>query len=716
MYRNKMFWLAFAVGGFSLAALVHAQNGDSSAPRTLSDRLQELRDSFSGQATPNGRSAQSGNSRDTSHQFGRPAQIYRGNKKISRQPSARVSERSDFEPVREAPTNVAPAGQSDFSPHPSSFSATPGETPATGDGSSRRRAALKRLGDSQAATESSTPSAKAAQDDQGPAPKASGAFDPPTATTEQELPSRAVKNPFEKPAKAISAKPAKKAEENAIAEGDLLASDLLIASESPVIGVRTAGPRKIVVGKEALFEVKVQNASRVGADGVVVSIELPEWAEVAGTEPTSGAAHAPQTGAEPSPLEWHIDQLAANSVETLRLRLVPRKSMPFELGVRYSFTPKSSLAKVEVQEPKLALRIAGADEVRYGQTETYRLIVANPGTGDAEDVVIRLLPNGPGEQAVASVKLGTIAAGDEIVREIAVTPREQGELHVRAEAVAAGGLTAQVDQQVLIRRAEVEIEAAGPPVRYSGTEATYNVTLTNTGNYTAENVVVAAKLPSGAQFVRDTAAGSHNKSTGEVTWRVVSLPAGATKQIEVVCLLSKAGVNHINISASGSDDIAAQTVATTRVDALADLRMVVVDPQGPVPTSEQATYQIRIENRGNKSAEEVDLIVFFSAGVEPVAAEGAAHELSEGQVKFHRITSIAAGEERVLKLRAKAKQGGSHIVRAELVCGELETKLAVEETTRFYDEASHANTATQAGGLSRQASAAPLRRVPTATR
>ena len=477
--------------------------------------------------------------------------------------------------------------------------------------------------------------------------------------------------------------------------------------------MRTAGPRKISVGKESLYEVKILNGANTDAEGVVVSVDLPDWAEVAGTEPTAGTAYPPQTGADARPLEWHVGHLAGDSRETLRLRLIPRKSMPFELGVRWTFTPKGSQAKVEVQEPKLTMRIAGADEVRYGQTETYRLIIGNPGTGDAEDVVVKLLPNGPGDQPVASVNLGTIAAGDELVREIAVTPREQGELRVRAEAVAAGGLSAAVDQHVTIRRAAVSVEAVGPKVRYSGTDATFTVKLTNTGNYMAQNVIVKAKLPSGAKYIRDTAAGSLDKTTQEIKWRVISLPAGATKELKVVCSLSKPGVNHLNISASGSDDIAEQATATTRVDALADLRMTVVDPQGPVPTSEEATYQIRIVNRGNKAAQQVDLVVFFSAGVEPVVAEGATHTISEGQVKFNRIDTIAAGEERVLKIRAKAKQGGSHILRAELVCAELETKLAVEETTRFYEETAQAG---QDGGLRRQADAAPLRRIPTTRR
>jgi uncharacterized repeat protein (TIGR01451 family) len=733
MYRKKMFALAFAVCGFSVAAIVHAQNNDdSSQQRTLSDRFQELRDSFAGRRTAQEGSEASANTssaRRPVHGYGRPARVVRKNKTITnnfQQPGQSFAEPTDA-PARVKPEEK-PVKQSPFSHRPNSFSATPGDAQDSDSGSSRRRTGLKRIGSDPAPSESKPVAKQEETNDAKPeqkhtvySPSGSDTADSSDSKPQDTSASPAADNPFAaaklQPERPIAAeatvKSAFKAAEPTLAEEDLLTTDLLIATESPALSVRTAGPRKIMVGREALFEVKIQNTARSDADGVVVSVDLPEWAEVSGTEPTSGTAHPPQTGADPQPLQWHIGHIAGNSRETLRLKIVPRKSLPFDLGVHWTFTPQGSQAKVEVQEPKLTMRISGADEVRYGQTETYRLIIGNPGTGAAEDVVVNLLPNGPGDQAVASVKLGTIDAGEEIVREIAVTPREQGELRVRAEAVAAGDLSAKVDQHVVIRRAAVEVEAIAPKIRYSGTDATFTVKLTNTGNYMAQNVMVKAKLPSGAKYVRDTAAGSLDKSKQELTWRVISLPAGATKQMQVVCSLTNPGVNHLNIAVVGSDDIDQQTVASTRVDALADLRMTVVDPQGPVPTSEEATYQIRIVNRGNKAAAEIDVVVFFSAGMEPVVAEGATHRISEGQVTFNRIKSIAAGEERVLKVRAKAKQGGSHILRAELVCGELETKLAVEETTRFYDESSQA---LKGNGLHRQASSAPLRRVPTEKR
>ena len=66
------------------------------------------------------------------------------------------------------------------------------------------------------------------------------------------------------------------------------------------LNVQTLGPRRIVVGKEAVYEVTIQNSGEVAADDVVVFVGLPEWAGVAGAVASVGDTHpVPQGRAEP---------------------------------------------------------------------------------------------------------------------------------------------------------------------------------------------------------------------------------------------------------------------------------------------------------------------------------------------------------------------------------------------------------------------------------
>ena len=94
------------------------------------------------------------------------------------------------------------------------------------------------------------------------------------------------------------------------------------------------------------------------------------------------------------PFQWKIPRLEAHAKETLSLRLLPRKGHGFDLAVQWTFTPISSQTIVDVQEPELNMTIAGPDEVLFGQSKLYRLTISNPGTGDAENVIVQLDPIG----------------------------------------------------------------------------------------------------------------------------------------------------------------------------------------------------------------------------------------------------------------------------------------------------------------------------------
>ncbi len=166
----------------------------------------------------------------------------------------------------------------------------------------------------------------------------------------------------------------------------------------------------------------------------------------------------------------------------------------------------------------------------------------------------------------------------------------------------------------------------------------------------------------------------------------VALQPGVERAIDVHCILLAPGENRLQVASSAADDLAGQAVAMTRVEAVADLKLEVRDRQGPVALTDEAVYEVVMRNRGSKNAESIDLVVFFSEGLEATACQGHAHQIERGQVVFKTIPSLAAGGEIVLRVHARADVAGSHIFRAEVVCHSPQAKLAAEETTLFYGE------------------------------
>jgi len=170
-----------------------------------------------------------------------------------------------------------------------------------------------------------------------------------------------------------------------------------------------------------------------------------------------------------------------------------------------------------------------------------------------------------------------------------------------------------------------------------------------------------------------------------VAWHVGTLGPGDDTYMELKCILKSPGANRVAIAAAtAKGDLKDNKLAETNVIAIADLKLDVADPSGPVAVGSQAIYEIHIHNRGASAAKDVNAVALFSEGIEPEQAEGAMYTVADGRVTFKTIDELAAGRDAILRIRAHATQPGTHIFRAEVICRDLEIKLAAEETTRFY--------------------------------
>jgi hypothetical protein len=132
--------------------------------------------------------------------------------------------------------------------------------------------------------------------------------------------------------------------------------------------------------------------------------------------------------------------------------------------------------------------------------------------------------------------------------------------------------------------------------------------------------------------------------------------------------------------------LSATETVVTRVEALADLKLTINEPKGPRPISEEVVYELVVVNRGTKAAEQVQVMMHFSEGMEPTGADGAQAEIAPGQAAFRSIPRIEAGQQLVLKIRARADRPGNHRFRGEVQCADPETRLLSEGTTRFFGE------------------------------
>ncbi len=451
----------------------------------------------------------------------------------------------------------------------------------------------------------------------------------------------------------------------------------LASGASASLAVETTGPKAMTLGKPATYTVLLANQGVTEATDVFLAIDLPANVELADVNGTAGDANM-DNASQGQRLVWKLDRIAGRGQEKLTLEVVPQTADPIALNVEWTQAPPRVSAQVEVLEPKLAMELKGPKDVLYGQTAVYQIIVSNPGTGDVEGVVVDLISDDADPSDAKP--LGTIAAGQQKVIEVSMTASQAGPMAMHF-AAKSGALVAEAREEVMVRRANLELNVAGPQLVFAGADATYKVVVTNTGDAPAEDVHLGTLLPEGSEYLGGLS-GVQPKSS-QLVWSAGNLAPGKSAEFEFSVLMNTAGTFDIEVQTK-ADDLTDVAMPSTKVEAVADLKLTVNDPQGPKPVGEEVTYEVTLTNRGTKAARKVAVVVNFSEGIEPISVAGGTAEVGGGQATFAPIISIEPGASHQLKVTAKADRAGSHVFRAEVRCSDPETRLASEQTTRFF--------------------------------
>lgn len=497
----------------------------------------------------------------------------------------------------------------------------------------------------------------------------------------QELPAE-LTPPASLPQQPAGASSARRQPTKSRGAASLKSDDGQIAVEChpPNIHVQVAGPAALTVGKPAKYVIYVVNDGAANVEDVQVRLPLPAWVKVSDAESTGGEAQKQADGAGTPRLVWSLDSVKAKSSDELHLQLTAAEGQPFDLNVEWTCQPAAAHARVTVRQPQLELTLTGATDLLFGEEKVFTLLVSNPGSGDASGVVVQVAT---GANRPKEVEVGNISAGEQVEIPVQVVANQVGELKLTASAKGDGGLTAEAAAKILIRRAQLALAVEAPELKFAGTEATYVVTVTNTGSAAAEDVQVSMAIPSGSRYVGGISGPTTTK--GNLSWKVGAIAPNAQKQFEVRCQLLVEGTNRVAVQATGKAGLSASGDAATEVEAISELKLIVNDPSGPSPTGQEVAYEIQVMNRGSRSAKNVKILMQFGDGVEPTELAGGQGKLVPGQVVCEPLPELAAGEQVTVRVKAKAGKTGTHRYRVEVTSGEDDARLVSEGTSRFFD-------------------------------
>lgn len=455
----------------------------------------------------------------------------------------------------------------------------------------------------------------------------------------------------------------------------LVPGKMVVTSEIPGIRVITEGPSEILIRELTQYEVRVENRGSIDATGVIVRTALPPWAEVTSHSVSVGSI-TPIGEESDGQVEWIIDSLPAGVVERLFVRIRAVKPGAFDVATNWTSLPQTHSATITVREPKLSIEIEGPDEIIHGKTQKYRVRVMNPGDGMASNVMFTLAPDA--DDAMEQ-PIGNIPAGKEVSFEIELTARDQGELKIQGTASGDLDLSARADKSVAVASAKIDATLTGPPLKYQGTDAVYQLLVTNSGRAISESIAAEVRIPAGVEYLGGIE--SARVQGDRLIWNVKSLSPGESLNYELNCRMAQTGNHRLTFNCNGTAAGRATVGLETVVEAIADLKLAVFDPPAPAAVGAEVTYEIVIDNRGSKAAENVRIVAQFGHGIEPLRIVGHAGDVVTGQVLFAPIERIEPASQVRMKIVAKADKPGDHRFRAEVRSGE--TVLVAEEATVY---------------------------------
>jgi hypothetical protein len=463
-----------------------------------------------------------------------------------------------------------------------------------------------------------------------------------------------------------------------------------LARQGPIIQLETLGPDRLLTGQAAEYKLRIRNVGQTEAEEFVLRVSLPAWVELVAAQPSTGQLHSvrqtendPATSPAARELQWQIPVLAVQQEEVLSLRLLPRRSAALELAVAWDHRPARTRTTIAVQEPQLQLRLVSSRELLARSRQTLEVQIENSGTAPAEAVHLRLAADNNAEISPPTVLLETVAVGERKSLLVEITPHRAGAVTLTCQAMARGGFQSQFSEKLWIREPQLALRWQLPERVYLGSEVPGRLSLANLGDAACEDPLVRVPLPATVELVDIPQQTEWAEASRELLWKPGPLPPQTERSLVLRLRPRELGaVAWSAIAASGPWQASAS--GTMEVEGFASLNLVLVDPGRPVPAGSEVPYEVRVENRGTKTVQACEVVVFFSWGIEPMSADGAPALLAPGQVLFSQVGPIAPGGEKRLRVLARADQPGSHTCRAELVWDELPSKLVAQQVTAFY--------------------------------
>jgi uncharacterized repeat protein (TIGR01451 family) len=445
-----------------------------------------------------------------------------------------------------------------------------------------------------------------------------------------------------------------------------------------VILLESGTPAEVSTGTRYEYVLRATNLTDQNLDHVVV-MDKPE-----GNFQLQGSSPRAEPGKD---LRWNLGNLRARQAKEITV-----SGMALDEGhvIHCAEVDWRSLfcSTTQVVKPGLTISHTATAATLICDPITYTVTIANSGTGTTRNVVVEdRLPDGvttlDGKSAL-QYKLPALAPGASKTFSWQAKALRTGKFRSAASAKADGNLTAKSTAVwTTVTKPVLVLEQKGTKHTFMGRTIAYDMTLRNTGDGEARDVIVTNRVPAGTKFVQASEGGSLDGSI--VRWRFDNMAPGATRTFGLK-LSSAAAANVRNsITANAYCADAVSAAADTDVTGIAAVLLEVKDLEDPIEIGAATTYEIVVTNQGSMADTNIRIAVYLEGTMEYVSTSGSTNAAQTGRnVVFKPLATLAPGKKAVWRVKVKAIGEGDVRIRVALTSDQLSRPVEETEATKFF--------------------------------
>jgi uncharacterized repeat protein (TIGR01451 family) len=426
-------------------------------------------------------------------------------------------------------------------------------------------------------------------------------------------------------------------------------------------------PAEATLGGEFTAELKL-TALACAAD-VVVKDTVPAGASYVSSEPAASVSG--------NQLTWNLGNLDAGEARTLKVTFKADKEGTLVNCASVAANPRTC-ASTFVGKPALAIEKTGPETALLNSDVTYQVVVKNTGSSVAKNVVLKdAVPEGMSGQPY-TIQVGDLAPGQSKPVSVTFKATKRGKVCNTATAISSNAGEVSDEACTVVLVPGLKVEKSGTKEQILGRQADYQIVVSNTGDTTLNNVVVADTAPAATSIV---AAPGASVSGNKATWTIGQLKAGE-KQTFSMKLTSKTEGTHCNGVVASAGALSDSAEACTIWKGIAAVLLEVVDDPDPIQVGETTTYTIKVTNQGFADIHNVKVVYTSDAETDPVSSPQGT--VSGKSVTFPTAATIAPKAAVTYTVVVKGTTAGDARNKVSLTCTELKSPVEEEESTTVY--------------------------------